>query len=108
MRIGAPGDQSNGKRLAAQAELGDIVYVELPEIGKALNAGETFGVVESVKVSGMAHQERGAAGQAAESMRMHVVCMRMPVQFLPTLRAGGQRCVRTRLWGGHRGQPSAG
>ena len=35
-----------------QAELGDIVYVELPEVGKELKQGETFGVVESVKVRG--------------------------------------------------------
>lgn len=34
---------------AAQAELGDIVYVELPEVGTKLTAGKTFGVVESVK-----------------------------------------------------------
>ena len=33
-----------------QGELGDVVYVELPEVGKVLKAGETFGVVESVKV----------------------------------------------------------
>ena len=33
----------------AQGELGDIVYVELPQIGAALVAGETFGTVESVK-----------------------------------------------------------
>ena len=33
-----------------QAELGDVVYVELPEIGSEVTSGETFGVVESVKV----------------------------------------------------------
>lgn len=33
----------------AADELGDIVFVELPEAGKALDAGATFGVVESVK-----------------------------------------------------------
>lgn len=33
----------------AQEQLGDVVYVELPEIGKVLNKDETFGVVESVK-----------------------------------------------------------
>ncbi len=33
----------------AQGELGDIVYVELPQIGAALVAGEPFGTVESVK-----------------------------------------------------------
>ncbi len=33
----------------AQAALGDIVFVELPEIGRSLAKGDTFGVVESVK-----------------------------------------------------------
>ncbi len=33
----------------AQSELGDVVYVELPEVGRALQAGDTFGSVESVK-----------------------------------------------------------
>ena len=33
----------------AQAELGDIVYVELPQVGSAVVAGESFGTVESVK-----------------------------------------------------------
>lgn len=33
----------------AQDQLGDIVFVELPEVGRELAKGETFGVVESVK-----------------------------------------------------------
>ena len=33
----------------AQRELGDIVYVEVETIGKALNAGAVFGTVEAVK-----------------------------------------------------------
>lgn len=33
----------------AQRELGDIVYVEVETIGKALNAGDVFGTVEAVK-----------------------------------------------------------
>ncbi|MGI6225344.1 MAG: glycine cleavage system protein GcvH [Peptococcales bacterium] len=33
----------------AQEALGDVVYVELPEIGTELEAGDTVGVVESVK-----------------------------------------------------------
>lgn len=33
----------------AQHELGDIVYVELPEIGDKIAAGEAFGSVEAVK-----------------------------------------------------------
>ena len=33
----------------AQEELGDVVFVELPEVGAALEAGDSFGAVESVK-----------------------------------------------------------
>jgi glycine cleavage system H protein len=33
----------------AQSELGDIVFVELPEVGDELTANEPFGSVESVK-----------------------------------------------------------
>ena len=33
----------------AQKELGELVYVELPEVGKAIDAGEVFGSVESTK-----------------------------------------------------------
>ncbi len=33
----------------AQHELGDIVFLELPEVGAAVSQGKTFGVVESVK-----------------------------------------------------------
>src|SRR3954471_20517286 len=33
----------------AQSELGDIVFVELPEAGDEITAGESFGSVESVK-----------------------------------------------------------
>lgn len=33
----------------AQSALGDIVFVELPQPGRALRKGETFGVVESIK-----------------------------------------------------------
>lgn len=33
----------------AQHELGDIVYVELPEIGRKVKTGEILGTIESVK-----------------------------------------------------------
>ena len=33
----------------AQSELGDLVFVNLPEVGDAVEAGEVFGDVESVK-----------------------------------------------------------
>jgi glycine cleavage system H protein len=33
----------------AQKQLGDIVFLELPEVGRKVNQGEAFGTVESVK-----------------------------------------------------------
>lgn len=33
----------------AQEQLGDIVFVELPAVGDRIEAGQTFGVIESVK-----------------------------------------------------------
>jgi glycine cleavage system H protein len=33
----------------AQQQLGDVVYVELPEVGAALAVGQPFGTIESVK-----------------------------------------------------------
>lgn len=38
-----------GVTFFAQSELGDIVFVELPEVGDELKANEPFGSVESVK-----------------------------------------------------------
>lgn len=35
----------------AQHELGDIVYIELPEVDDELEAGDVFGVIESVKAA---------------------------------------------------------
>ncbi len=35
----------------AQDQLGDVVYVELPEVGREVKAGETIAVVESVKTA---------------------------------------------------------
>ena len=60
----------------AQDELGDIVYVELPEVGTELRAGETFGTVESVKtvsdlyapVSGRVVQVNEALNNAPEKV----------------------------------------
>lgn len=33
----------------AQQALGDVVYIELPEVGTKLTAGQSFGTIESVK-----------------------------------------------------------
>ncbi|GMA52522.1 glycine cleavage system H protein [Alicyclobacillus contaminans] len=58
----------------AQDELGDIVFVELPEVGTEVRANETFGSVESVKtvsdlfapVSGKIVQVNGALQDSPE------------------------------------------
>ena len=36
----------------AQGQLGDIVYVELPDVGRTIDQGEETAVVESVKAAG--------------------------------------------------------
>jgi glycine cleavage system H protein len=33
----------------AQQQLGDVVYVELPDVGTTISAGQPFGTIESVK-----------------------------------------------------------
>ncbi|EJN6961198.1 glycine cleavage system protein GcvH [Photobacterium damselae subsp. damselae] len=35
----------------AQGLLGDVVFVDLPEVGDTIDAGETFSLVESVKAA---------------------------------------------------------
>jgi glycine cleavage system H protein len=60
----------------AQHQLGDIVYVELPEVGRAVKAGETLGTIESVKavseiyspVSGVVAEVNSALGDTPEKL----------------------------------------
>jgi glycine cleavage system H protein len=33
----------------AQQQLGDVVYLDLPDVGRTVSAGESFGSIESVK-----------------------------------------------------------
>ena len=40
-----------GITLHAQDALGDVVYVDLPEVGRSYNQGDVAGVVESVKAA---------------------------------------------------------
>jgi glycine cleavage system H protein len=40
-----------GITVHAQDALGDVVFVDLPEVGKTFNQGEVAGVVESVKAA---------------------------------------------------------
>ncbi|HKH76894.1 MAG TPA: glycine cleavage system protein GcvH [Rubrobacteraceae bacterium] len=60
----------------AQDELGDVVFVELPEVGATFDAGEAFGAVESVKavsdlyapVGGEVLKVNGALEEAPEKI----------------------------------------
>jgi glycine cleavage system H protein len=50
-RLEADGTVTVGISDHAQEALGDVVFIELPEVGKTLNAGQEAGVVESVKAA---------------------------------------------------------
>lgn len=51
MRAEADGTVTVGITDHAQAALGDLVFVELPAVGRTLKAGEACAVVESVKAA---------------------------------------------------------
>ncbi|MGX5221347.1 glycine cleavage system protein GcvH [Pseudomonas segetis] len=50
-RLDADGNVTVGISDHAQEALGDVVFIELPEVGKTLAAGQEAGVVESVKAA---------------------------------------------------------
>ena len=60
----------------AQHELGDVVFVELPQVGAEIKAGQSFGTVESVKavseifapVSGTVAETNSALADAPEKI----------------------------------------
>lgn len=54
----------------AQEQLGDVVFVDLPEVGREVRAGEPFGVVESVKsVSDLYSPVSGRVVEVNERLR---------------------------------------
>ena len=63
----------------AQQQLGDVVYVELPEVGRTLTKGEQFGSIESVKavsdlfcpVSGTVVEVNSALSENPESVNQN-------------------------------------
>lgn len=56
----------------AQSELGDVVFVELPEVGRNLALDESFGTVESVKtVSELYAPVAGVVVESNESLTKH-------------------------------------
>ncbi|AHG43218.1 glycine cleavage system protein GcvH [Pseudomonas syringae] len=75
-RLEADGTVTVGISDHAQEALGDVVFVELPEIGKVFAAGDAAGVVESVKaasdiyspVAGEVVEVNEALGDSPESL----------------------------------------
>jgi glycine cleavage system H protein len=63
----------------AQKQLGDVVYLELPEVGRKLSKGDVFGTIESVKavselyapVSGEVTEVNSALSQKPEAVNTH-------------------------------------
>lgn len=56
----------------AQQQLGDVVYVELPEVGSTVTAGTVFGTIESVKaVSELFAPVTGEVIEANSSLKDH-------------------------------------
>lgn len=51
LKVAADGTALVGITDYAQNSLGDITFAQLPKVGAVLKAGETFGVVESVKAA---------------------------------------------------------
>lgn len=51
VRVEDDGSVTVGISDHAQAALGDLVFVELPEVGAVVSAGDSCGVVESVKAA---------------------------------------------------------
>ncbi len=51
VRMESDGSMTIGITEHAQDLLGDMVFIELPEMGKTINAGDEIGVLESVKAA---------------------------------------------------------
>ena len=70
------GDARVGITDYAQKQLGDVVYLELPEVGRQLKKGDVFGTIESVKavselyapVSGEVTEVNRALGEKPEAV----------------------------------------
>ena len=52
----------------AQSELGDLVFVNLPEVGDTVEAGEVFGDVESVKAVSDVYSRYGEVTEINEEL----------------------------------------
>ena len=73
------GDARVGITDYAQKQLGDVVYLELPEVGRKLTKGDVFGTIESVKavselyapVSGQVTEVNRSLAEKPEAVNSH-------------------------------------
>jgi glycine cleavage system H protein len=73
------GDARVGITDYAQKQLGDVVYLDLPEVGRKLKKGDVFGTIESVKavselyapVSGEVIEVNRALGEKPEAVNVN-------------------------------------
>jgi len=88
----------------AQEQLGDVVFVELPDVGRRVNAGEAFGSIESVKaVSELFAPAAGEiksldlSSRVAHRMLADVECISfkpgVEAEHLPAIEAGANSDV---------------
>lgn len=55
IRLDTNGEATVGVSEHAQEQLGDVVYIEPPEVGRELTQGEEVGLIESVKTNSELH-----------------------------------------------------
>jgi len=67
MRAESDGTVTIGITDHAQAELGDLVFIELPAVGRVLKAGEACAIVESVKAASDVYAPLGGEVVAANT-----------------------------------------
>ena len=99
-----------GITLYAQHELGDVVFVELPDIGAKLKAGDVIGTIESVKavseiyapVSGVVLETNGGLSSAPEKVNTKPLFPKRKPR--PDALSSQGRGGAPRYAGGHRGQ----
>ena len=60
----AGGDAQVGITDYAQKQLGDVVYLELPDVGRSFKKGDVFGTIESVKA--VSELYRPVSGEVTE------------------------------------------
>ena len=111
------GDQATiGITAYAAEQLGDIVFVELPDAGRALEQFAAFGVVESVKavsdlfapVSGEVSEANGELGGQPRARQQRSVRRRLDDPGRPGRPGPGRRAARRRrLRRAHRGRLTA-